>query len=940
MHCCNHQHYCYDSILLFLPRFSLLLLEPGEIYFQDYTTYYYPSRLAPQEAYKKRQRGRLKLCSKSILFDPKDVAFPIIKIAFRDILAIDKWEVPIIAQYLRQDSCTFFLESEQVVNMKEDNSIKPYVFNRGYGVWQFSLAHSSTDDVLPFMHQLHRASTLPLGDQSAMINAIVLSRQSRVQFDRSWLEDLYESVVMETQAERVTPLVVNPGRLMLTSMRLYFQPFNNIGPLPVLKIKLSSIKRIIKRRFLLRHVGIEIFCHDSGVRKSNSHLYLAFPDTDTRNEVLDRILDQDVVTLEDLAQENMTLKWQNRAIGNFDYIMYLNTLADRSMNDLTQYPVFPWVLSNYTKEDLDLSDPLNFRDLAKPMGALDSDRLLKLLERYDEMPEPRFLYGSHYSTPGYVLFYLARIAPEYMLCLQNGKFDHPDRMFNSVADAWRNCLTSMSDFKELIPEFYDSEGEFLSKNPLIDFGNRLDAKPVAEVSLPPWSKTPQEFVSKMREALESDYVSENLHKWIDLIFGYKQTGEEAENSYNVFYHLTYEGAVDLEKVEDLNQRAALETQIMEFGQTPKQLFRHPHPRRIPPLTVPPEPYESHAASPPQREETPPPPPPPPVNPDRVYHSQLKIIHSNGPTSSSGSPDKLAVTDIKWGKNGDVVYISCRDGSIKKYSADALALLQSAFISSMPVSAFEILFDGRILIACCYDNSIYLYDMDYGKITQHVLAHDDAVSCIHLSSDLVATGSWDSTVKVWKLELGRSSDVGGTPPKRINCKLNAMWDFEHDASVTSVCISEKKKRLVTGDQAGTVSIWSLPDSHPILVLSVHAGVVYDMKLSPDEEKVLTCGMQNSIHICDLATGAQTLFLQIQFQLRCLEWNGTRMIAGTSNGTLVSWDLLQPKQLTSQAQPAHEGAITCVSVGPSGLVMSGGEYGHCVMWEGKHQEIPSE
>jgi hypothetical protein len=29
------------------------------------------------------------------------------------------------------------------------------------------------------------------------------------------------------------------------------------------------------------------------------------------------------------------------------------------------------------------------------------------------MPEPKFLYGSHYSTPGYVLFYLARIG-KYM----------------------------------------------------------------------------------------------------------------------------------------------------------------------------------------------------------------------------------------------------------------------------------------------------------------------------------------------------------------------------------------------------------------------------------------------------------------------------------------------------------------------------------------------
>lgn len=49
------------------------------------------------------------------------------------------------------------------------------------------------------------------------------------------------------------------------------------------------------------------------------------------------------------------------------------------------------------------------------------------------MPEPRFLYGSHYSTPGFVLFYLVRQYPQYMLCLQNGRFDHPDRMFNRFA---------------------------------------------------------------------------------------------------------------------------------------------------------------------------------------------------------------------------------------------------------------------------------------------------------------------------------------------------------------------------------------------------------------------------------------------------------------------------------------------------------------------------
>ena len=61
-----------------------------------------------------------------------------------------------------------------------------------------------------------------------------------------------------------------------------------------------------------------------------------------------------------------------------------------------------------------------------------------------------------------------------MLCLQNGRFDHPDRMFNSVPQTWVNVTTHHSDFKELVPEFYmpENEGDFLQNLHSIDFGVR------------------------------------------------------------------------------------------------------------------------------------------------------------------------------------------------------------------------------------------------------------------------------------------------------------------------------------------------------------------------------------------------------------------------------------------------------------------------------------
>lgn len=108
---------------------------------------------------------------------------------------------------------------------------------------------------------------------------------------------------------------------------------------------------------------------------------------------------------------------------------------------------------------------------------------------------------------------------------------------------------------------------------------------------------------------ECEHVSSHLHEWIDLIFGYKQRGEEAVEALNVFYYCTYEGktgtehgyptrfhhcsttvlphcsvhfccltggflgAVDLDAIANETERKALEGIISNFGQTPCQLLK-------------------------------------------------------------------------------------------------------------------------------------------------------------------------------------------------------------------------------------------------------------------------------------------------------------------------------------------------------------------------------
>lgn len=357
---------------------------------------------------------------------------------------------------------------------------------------------------------------------------------------------------------------------------------------------------------------------------SNFSIYFAIPDTDDaaipafRRRTLPRrdhfvdILKQKSIKINDVhvrslftnsykkwnwgrnpknkALELLTRAWQDGHISNYNYLLRLNAISGRSFHDPGSYPIMPWVLSNYSSTSVpDLSDAENFRDLTKPMGALCPTRLQKFKEKYlslctshHETSIPPFLYGSHYSnTGGVVLHYLVRVRPFAGLHrqLQGGKFDIPDRLFRSVSQTWDYCSkTSATEVKELTPEWYD-DPEFLRNKHNFDFGCvASDGCAVEDVILPPWADNdPEKFVKVMRNALESDYCSKLLPCWIDLIFGYKQRGCEAEKADNLFYHLSYYDSDDLAQVEDEDLRTQIALHIADFGVCPNQLFFESHP---------------------------------------------------------------------------------------------------------------------------------------------------------------------------------------------------------------------------------------------------------------------------------------------------------------------------------------------------------------------------
>lgn len=162
-----------------------------------------------------------------------------------------------------------------------------------------------------------------------------------------------------------------------------------------------------------------------------------------------------------LKATDYTQKWLNHEMSNFEYLMKLNTIAGRTYNDLSQYPVFPWILKDYTSECLDLSNPSIYRDLSKPVGVQNKKYEDYVRQKYDLFEDPTgamrpFHYGTHYSNSANVMHYLIRLEPFTTLHiqLQSDRFDVADRQFHSIASTWRILYENPNDVKELIPEFF------------------------------------------------------------------------------------------------------------------------------------------------------------------------------------------------------------------------------------------------------------------------------------------------------------------------------------------------------------------------------------------------------------------------------------------------------------------------------------------------------
>ena len=426
-------------------------------------------------------------------------------------------------------------------------------------------------------------------------------------------------------------------------------------------INYEDIKYLFIKNYYYRNTAVEIFTENNKSYyfnfKNNNEL-LSFITDITKNDVnikfrqISANIHDDKEKTKKIGYEkllpnmknkvyyisNKTEEWQNYNISTFEYLMWLNIYSGRSFNDLNQYPVFPWIITNYSSEEIKQND---FRNLETPIGMLEVNekainrknvfisfyetlkedftqnypdldyqsflnkgreylesykkKKLKLMKKdknqipdnneldipYNQIP---YNYGTHYSNPTYTSHYLARIFPFSFVSIEihGDKFDDPDRMFVSIEKTFESISSLKDDIREIIPEFYFLPEMFRNINNLNLAQDKIDLNGnkvvINDVDLPLWcKKNPINFIIDMRKYLENGEI--HINKWIDIIFGSYQRGENAEKINNLFMSYTYENMINILEINDYEQRSAL-LRLYETGVTPRLLFKNDSKARI------------------------------------------------------------------------------------------------------------------------------------------------------------------------------------------------------------------------------------------------------------------------------------------------------------------------------------------------------------------------
>ncbi len=143
-----------------------------------------------------RSKGRLRLCTHSVIFEPDALQEPIVKLPLKSVTSLG------LAEKSVHKTCV--LSTSKSIRLKTGGRDEPYNISRGAEDWEFSLPYADIKGLLDPLKELWEIETKvkPFEEQEQRLRAITAPATKR-KFDPSCLVEFSEQILTETPVYKV-----------------------------------------------------------------------------------------------------------------------------------------------------------------------------------------------------------------------------------------------------------------------------------------------------------------------------------------------------------------------------------------------------------------------------------------------------------------------------------------------------------------------------------------------------------------------------------------------------------------------------------------------------------------------------------------------------------------------------------------------------------------
>lgn len=163
------------------------------------------------------------------------------------------------------------------------------------------------------------------------------------------------------------------------------------------------------------------------------------------------------------------------------------------------------------------------------------------------------------------------------------------------------------------------------------------------------------------------------------------------------------------------------------------------------------------------------------------------------------------------------------------------------------------------------------DLDNPYFVRSLTGHHHSVRAIAAHGDTLVSGSYDCTVRVWKVSTGETIQ-----------RLQG-----HTAKVYSVVLDHNRNRCISGSMDNLVKVWSLETGQCIFTLEGHTSLVGLLDLS--HERLVSAAADSTLRVWDPENGqCKSRLCAHTGAITCFQHDGQKVISG-SDRTLKMWNV---------------------------------------------------